>query len=185
MFAVAASLVRMIVPGPVTYYSRFYKLSVILNFAGSIILVLSTGATFTLRRPAFRRPPLSSTTPPREEEDIAPEDVGTRSRRYSSVAVLLKWLKDLLVKCLIIWTCKVAGSQFDFRFGNCVVLTSWNLVLVFICYWSQHAIYCVILVNLISFAIRKLYLKKGDCFALNDAECLRLFSCINRLMDIC
>jgi len=82
---VAASFVRMILPGPVTYYSRFYKLSVILNLAGSIILVLSTGAKLSLRRSAFRRPsPSRKATEDDVIDDISLEEDDSRPHRYDS-----------------------------------------------------------------------------------------------------
>ena len=81
MIAVATSLVRMILPGPVTYYSRWYKISVFLNLIGSVGLVLSTGAKISLRtKPAFRRraPPVP---PKQDDEDNCLEDDDNRSRR--------------------------------------------------------------------------------------------------------
>ena len=71
----------MILPGPVTYYSRFYKLGVALNFAGIAFTVLRTGAKISFQsRPTFRQQPPTS-PPPEEEEDVTPPDDENRSRR--------------------------------------------------------------------------------------------------------
>ena len=91
IFLVLASLVRMILPGPVTYYSFFYKLSVFLNLVATAGLVANDRSLLrqvgfnpfqNFARSSVAKSSIQST---KKDDAVTPDDDDdeSRSRRWN------------------------------------------------------------------------------------------------------